>query len=65
MRGLLLNSLPVVPVASRWTKVGGCIDFVLPGVLLWNIQPRIFTVAFSQFQVVPVSHNPDDDIEEQ
>ena len=65
IRGVLLRALPAVPIASRWTKIGSCIDFVLPGVILWNVLPRIFTVAFKNFEAVPVHHDPDVDIEEQ
>ena len=47
IRNLFLRVLPAVPVASRWTKIGGCLDFIVGGVLCSGVLPLMFVVAFS------------------
>lgn len=45
-RNLLLRRLPVVPVASRWTKVGSSVDFLVSGFLAFKVLPLLFGEAF-------------------
>lgn len=47
IRNFLLRHLPAVPVTSRWTKVGSCVDFLVGGLLCCNLLPRLFEHAFT------------------
>ena len=46
LRKLLLRVLPSVPVANKWTKMTPCVQFVVSGLLLHNLLPRLFQSAF-------------------
>ena len=47
VRAVLLREMPVVPVASRWTKVGSCLDFLMAGILMWRLLPLMFDAGFN------------------
>ena len=69
IRHVLLRHLPPVPVAARWTKVCGCVDFVVGGVLCGGVLPRLFDAAFSGFTALggaaaaAAPHVPEDDVD--
>jgi len=46
IRDLLLRRLPAVPVSSRWTKVGSCLDFLVGGILFCGMLPALFEAGF-------------------
>ena len=46
---LLLRKLPTVPAANKWTKIGPCMDFVVAGILVFALIPRLFAKSFAAF----------------
>ena len=55
-----------MPVAARWTKVGGCVDFVVGRVLCGGVLPRPFDAAFSALggaAAAAAPHVPEDDVD--
>ena len=63
VRELHLARLPTIPVASRWTKPGPCIDWLSVGTQSHGLLPELFDKAFKSFPI-PV-HAPvvDDNID--
>ena len=51
MRRLLFQSLPTVPVKSKWLQTGACTDFFCLVVCLMNILPSLWPVALGALNV--------------
>ena len=64
IRRLLLRHVPTVPVASRWTKIGPCLDFIVGGFLCHGLLPALFDKAFSSFSAAGprVQFSPEVDV---
>lgn len=62
----MFQRLPVVPVASRWTKIGCCLDFMVGGILCCSVLPLAFSTAFPSSGAAPptLAFDPDAEIEE-
>ena len=55
IRGVLAARRPTLPVLSKWTKVGPCVDWYLLYVCCRGSTEHLFPAAFSAFQA---SHRP-------
>lgn len=52
IRQLLLRTLPCVPVANNWTKISPCLQFAVSGILVHQVLPALFHIAFQAFAAV-------------
>jgi hypothetical protein len=48
LRATLFRRIPTVPKSNKWTVLGPCNDFFVFGVLVHNVMPHVYTLAFSQ-----------------
>jgi hypothetical protein len=51
LAGLLFRAMPTVPVKSKWTKLGPCLDFFLLASCCCRTLPDVWPIAFSKLKV--------------
>jgi hypothetical protein len=49
--GLVFRAMPTVPVKSKWTKTGPCVDFFMNAISTCDILVTLWPIAFSRLRV--------------
>lgn len=63
VRRLVLRVLPVVPVASKWTKLNPSVQFAANGILLHNVLPSLINSAFQSIKAPAKLEEGNDDLD--